>query len=356
MDIKVTPVPHDQRKPKPPWDDLGFGRYFTDHAFYVNYESSTGWHNARIERYGAISLDPAALVLHYGQEIFEGLKAYWGKDDKVRLFRPDKNIERLNNSAERMCMPTVDPEFALRAIKELVKLERDWIPRKVGESLYIRPTMIATEAALGVKVSDKYLFYVILSPVAAYYAEGFSPIKIYVEDKYVRSAPGLVGAAKTSGNYAASLLAAKKAKDRGFTQVLWLDARERKWVEEVGTMNQFFVIGDEVVTSPLTGSILPGVTRLSVIEILREWGYKVNERMISIDEVIEAAKTGDLKEAFGTGTAAIISPVGSLTFKDQEYVINDFQIGDLSQKLYDEILAIQYGMKEDARGWTVLVA
>ncbi|MHA1732416.1 MAG: branched-chain amino acid aminotransferase [Promethearchaeota archaeon] len=355
MDIEIIPVPPGELKPKPPWDNLGFGQYFTDHAFYMNYEEGMGWHNARIEKYQAIHLDPAALVLHYGQEIFEGLKAYYGKDGKIRLFRPEMNFKRMNASAERMVMATVEIEFVIEALRELVKIEKSWIPRELGTSLYIRPTMIATEAALGVKPSSKFLFYIILCPVAAYYSEGFSPIKIYVEDQFVRSAPGLVGSAKTSGNYAASLYAAKKAKERGFTQVLWLDARERKWVEEVGTMNQFFVIDDEVVTSPLTGSILPGVTRDSVLHILKDWGYNANERMIAIDEVIEAAKSGALKEAFGTGTAAIISPVGSLTYEGAEYVINDFKIGELSQKLYDEILNIQYGGKEDPYGWTQVV-
>lgn len=355
MDFKVIPVPQEELKPKPDWNDLGFGRYFTDYMFAMNWEDGMGWHDARIEQYQAFRLDPAALVLHYGQEIFEGLKAYYGQDKKIRLFRPEKNFERMNTSAERMVMAQVDIDFVLKALKELIQLDKYWIPKEIGTSLYIRPTMIATEAALGVKASSKYLFYIILCPVAAYYAEGFAPIKIYVESEYVRSAPGLVGAAKTSGNYAASLFAAKKAKEKGFTQVLWLDARERKWVEEVGTMNQFFVIGDEVVTSPLTGSILPGVTRDSVLHILKDWGYNVNERMIAIDEVIDAAKSGALKEAFGTGTAAIISPVGSLTYKGQEYKINNFEIGELSQKLYDEILAIQYGGKEDPYGWTQII-
>lgn len=357
MDIKTIAVAPDDLKQKPTSDsELGFGELFTDYAFYMNYTEGEGWHDARIAKYQPIVLEPAALVLHYGQEIFEGLKAYWGVDDKVRLFRPEMNLKRMNNSAERMCMPKLDVERTLEAIEKLVTLEKAWIPHTVGTSLYIRPTMIATEPRLGVKVSANYLFFVILSPVGAYYPEGFSPTKIFVESEYVRSVPGSVGFAKTSGNYAASLLAAKKAKAKGFSQVLWLDAKEHKYVEEIGTSNVMFYIDDEVVTSPLTGSILPGITRDSVIHILQEWGVPVKERMITIDEVWEAAQSGALKEVFATGTAAIISPVGLLHYQGEDKEINGMQVGELSQKLYDELLGVQYGKKDDPYGWTRVIA
>ncbi len=352
MEIKITKATPDQLKAKPQDESkLGFGSIFTDHMFLMDYEASKGWHNPRIEPYGNLTLDPAAMGLHYGQEIFEGLKAYRGKDNGIYLFRARDNYIRMNRSAERLCMPELDVDFVLEATKQLILLDQDWVPRTEGTSLYIRPTMLATEPHLGVRPSNEYLFYVIIGPVGAYYKEGLNPVKIYVEDFYVRAAVGGTGEAKTAGNYAASLLAAEKAKEKGFTQVLWLDAAEHKYVEEVGTMNMFFVIDDEVITAPLNGSILPGITRDSVIQIVKSWGMKFSERSLSIDEVIEAAKTGRLQEAFGTGTAAVISPVGQITYKDQDFIIAGGKMGELSQKLYNEIVSIQYGEKEDPFGW-----
>lgn len=353
MNLTITKVDESTINKLPPSDmDLGFGRYFTDHMFLYDYSPAKGWHDPRIVPYGNLPLSPAAMVLHYGQEAFEGLKAYHGVDHGIRLFRHGKNLERLNNSARRLCMPAFDADEITDALKQLVLLERDFIPRTEGCSLYIRPNYLAMDPFLGVRPSDNYLFNIILSPVAAYYPEGFNPVSIYVSDNYVRAVEGGVGEAKTAGNYAASLAAQAEAKDKGFTQVLWLDGKERRYVEEVGTMNIFFLIGDEVITSPLTGSILPGVTRDSVLHILRAWGHKVSERLLSIDEVTAAAESGALKEVFGTGTAAIISPVASLCYKDQNYAVADGQTGALSQKLYDHIVAIQYGKEEDPYGWT----
>jgi branched-chain amino acid aminotransferase len=358
LDIKITKATHLKEKPKDE-SKLGFGKIFTDHMFTMKYDKKKGgWYEAAIIPYSNIELDPAACGLHYGQLIFEGLKCYNGKKG-LNLFRPMKNLERMDNSAKRMCMAPLDKEIILKGMKELIKLDREWVPKSPGTSLYIRPTMIATEPFLGVHPSEQYLFYIILCPVGAYYASGFAPIKIMVEDKYVRAAPGGVGDAKVAGNYAASLKSAEEAQAKGFTQVLWLDARERKYIEEVGTMNMMFVFKNgneiEVVTSPLTGSILPGVTRDSVLQLLKHWGYKATERMISIDEVIEKSKNGELVEAFGTGTAAVITPVGSLTYKDKDYVINDFKIGSLTQKLYDELTAIQYCQKDDPLGWIEMI-
>lgn len=346
----------DDRKPKPvDHGTLGFGRILSDHMFLMNYDEGQGWHSPRIKAYGPISLDPAALVLHYGQEVFEGLKAYISADGCVHMFRPSANIQRMNNSCKRLCIPELPQERVLEYMYELVRVERDWIPNSSGTSMYVRPTVIATDPFLGVAVGQQYLFYIIVGPVGAYYPEGFNPIKIYVEEKYVRAVAGGVGHVKTSGNYAASLLAAQEAHAKGFTQVLWLDACERKYVEEVGTMNIFFVIGDEVITPPLGGSILPGVTRDSVIQVCKHWGLNINERRISIDEVIEAQKSGQLKECFGTGTAAVISPVGSIHYTGQDYTVADGQTGELSQKLYDEITGIQLGAKPDPFGWVVEV-
>lgn len=350
--IRISSANEGQRRPKPKDENnLVFGKHFSDHMFLMNYDINKGWHEARIVPYGDLNLDPAAMVLHYGQGIFEGLKAYRCADGTIQLFRPDKNFERFNRSAKRMCMPEISPEFQLHALKTLIKVDSDWVPKSRGTSLYIRPTMIATEPALGVRPSHQYVYYIITCPVGAYYAEGFNPVKIYVTDKYVRAVRGGVGEAKTMANYAASLYAAEVAKKQGFTQVLWLDAVERRYVEEVGTMNIFFRIGDELVTPPLTGSILPGVTRDSVIHIARHWGIKVSERPITIDEVIETAKSGEMKECFGTGTAAVISPVGEIFYRDRGYVVNNGQVGEWSKKFYDEIMGIQYGEKEDIFGW-----
>ena len=352
MKIKITKADTNQLKPKPLDESkLGFGDILTDYMFLMDFESQKGWFNPRIEPYGDISIDPAAMAIHYGQEIFEGLKAYYGKDGGIYLFRAEENFKRLNRSASRLCMPDVDIGLSMEGMKQLILLEKEWVPKSHGTSLYIRPTMLATEPHLGVRPANAYLFFIIIGPVGAYYKEGLNPVKIYVEDFYVRAARGGIGEAKTAGNYAASLLAAEKAKKMGYTQVLWLDAVERKYVEEVGTMNMFFVIDDEVITAPLTGSILPGITRDSVIQIVKDWGMKVSERSLSIDEVIEAARNGRLKEAFGTGTAAVISPVGEITYKGADYTVAGGKMGELSHKLYDEIVALQYGEKADPHGW-----
>ncbi len=314
-----------------------------------------GWYDAKIAPYGPISLDPAAIVLHYGQEVFEGLKAYRWTNGDIYLFRPMKNLERMSASAERLVMQPFDKAFVLEAMKELVKVEKNWIPKSPGTSLYIRPTYIGTEGILGVHPSSEYLYYIILSPVGPYYATGFNPVKILVEEKYVRAAPGGVGFTKAGGNYASSLLAAKIAHDKGYTQVLWLDAAQHKYVEEVGTMNQFFVINDKILTSPLTGSILPGVTRDSILIMAKDYGYKVEEKQLSIDEVITASENGTLTEAFGTGTAAVVTPVGELCYKDKCMVINKGKVGKITQRLYDDLVAIQSGTKPDKYNWLVKV-
>jgi len=353
MDIPITKVDENNCRPIPEDESkLGFGQHFSDHMFMMEYNPDEGWHSPRIEPLHDLSLSPAAMVLHYGQEAFEGLKAYRCDDGGVRLFRYRKNFERLNASCERLCMPTLDIDLVSQAMKKLVLLDRKWIPKTEGCALYIRPNIIATDPFLGVRPSNTYLFYIVVGPVGAYYPEGFNPVSIYVSDKYVRAVEGGVGYAKTAGNYAASLLAQREAAEAGYTQVLWLDAKERRYVEEVGTMNIFFKIGDEIITAPLAGSILPGVTRDSVIEILRDWGMNIVERPLGIDEVVAAQQEGALKEVFGSGTAAIVSPVGEICYKDQVYKIGDGQTGALSQKLYDTILDIQYGKAEDKFGWT----
>jgi branched-chain amino acid aminotransferase len=351
MELHLEKITEKEAKPKPDQNALGFGRHFTDHMLVIPYTEGRGWHDATIQPYRNFSLDPAAMVLHYGQAIFEGMKAYRGKDNGIYLFRPATNIERMNTSAARLCMPQLPVDEVLAALKELLRLDQDWIPTAKGATLYIRPTMIATEAALGVRPAKEYLFFVIMSPVGAYYPEGFNPVKIYVTDKYVRAVPGGIGHIKAAGNYAASIMAAVEAQQGGFTQVLWLDAVERRYIEEVGTMNIFFAIGDEIITPPLGGSILPGVTRDSVIQMARGWGLTVVERRISIDEVLAAQENGTLKEIFGTGTAAVISPVGSLHYQGRDCLINNGKTGELSQKLFDELQAIQYGAKEDPYGW-----
>ena len=343
------------RKPKLKDSELGFGTVFTDHMFLADFQEEKGWYDPRIEPYGPFSLDPAAAVFHYAQAIFDGLKAFRGVDGRVRLFRPHRHVERLNSSARRLCIPPLDPDLALRSLVELVGLERDWVPSSVGTALYVRPTIIATEAFLGVRPAKSYLYYVILSPVGAYYPEGMNPVKILVADEYVRAVKGGVGAAKTGGNYAASLLAAEEAHHAGFTQVLWLDGVHRRYIEEVGTMNIMLRLGDEVVTPPLTGTILPGVTRDSALTLLREWGLSVSERPIGIDEVIGGARSGALREVWGTGTAAVISPVGELAYRGQRIVINGGRIGELTQRLYQAIVDIQYARVADTRGWTVEV-
>ena len=357
MEIKVTQVAPEKMKAKPVDESkLGFGKIFTDHFFTMKYQDEKGWHDAAVEPYRLLSLDPAAMCLHYGQEIFEGMKAYRGGDDSIYLFRPEENFKRLNVSAERLCMPEVDIDFVMEALKELVLLEKDWIPRGRGTSLYIRPVMIATEVSLGVHSADEYLFYIIVGPVGAYYPQGFSPTKIYVSYEHVRAVRGGIGYCKAAGNYAASLYASKLAGERGYTQVLWLDSLERKYVEEVGTSNAFFVIGEELITPPLSGSILPGVTRESVIQIARSLGINVSERQLSMDEITAASADGSLKEVFASGTAAIVSPVGQIYYKEKEYIINDGETGPLTERLYNEILQIQYGEKDDPFGWRIKIS
>lgn len=330
---------------------LVFGKTFSDHMFMMDYQAGEGWRDPRIVPYQNLQMDPAAMVLHYGQGIFEGLKAYRSNDGRILLFRPEKNCERFNRSAHRMCMPSIDPALHLEALEALLRLDVDWIPHSVGSSLYIRPTMIASEAALGVRPAKEYIYFLITGPVAAYYAEGFNPVKIYVSKEFVRTVRGGVGEAKTMANYAASLYAAEVAKRKGFTQVLWLDGVEQRYVEEVGTMNIFFRIHDELVTPALTGSILPGVTRDSVIQLARHWGIPVTERTITIDEVVEKIQAGTMKEIFGTGTAAVISPVGEINYRGENFQVHDGGVGEWSQQFYDEIIGIQYGEKADPFGW-----
>jgi branched-chain amino acid aminotransferase len=356
MKIKVIKASPKKRKAKPKDESkLGFGQIFTDHFFNMKYKEGKGWHDAVIEPYRPLNLDPTAMCLHYAQEIFEGLKAYRGRDGSIFLFRPTENIKRMNSSAERLCMPSIDEAIFLDALKKLVVLEKNWIPRGAGTSLYIRPTMIATEPALGVHPANEYLFFIVVGPVGAYYPQGFSPTKIFVSEEYVRAALGGTGFTKAAGNYAASLYASRIATNMGYTQVLWLDAKEKKYVEEVGTSNIFFLIGNELITPALTGTILPGITRNSVIQLARHFGIKVLERQLSIDEVITASKKGTLKEAFASGTAAIVSPVGQIYFRGKEYLINGGKTGPLAEKLYNEILQIQYGLKEDEFGWRVKI-
>jgi branched-chain amino acid aminotransferase len=354
MKIKTTLSPAKGLKEKPT-DVLKvpFGTVFTDHMFSMQY-SLGEWHDAEIHPFANLSLSPAALCLHYGQGVFEGMKAY-RRGPRTLLFRPERNFERLNKSANRMVMPNVDPVFALDVLKELLRVEQSWIPEAAGSSLYIRPTMIATQAKLGVKPSDEYLFYIILSPVGPYFKEGFSPVRIYLSTEYVRAVRGGVGVAKTMGNYAASLFAGTKAVEVGYSQVLWLDALERKYLEEVGTMNIFVKFDDELATPPLTGTILDGVTRNSVLTLAKDMGLKVNERQISIDEVIEGISTGKVVEMFGCGTAAIIAPVGSLWYNNKPYTVSNGKTGSLTQHFFDELTGIQSGEREDPYGWVVEV-
>ena len=344
--------------PKPipgPENPLTFGTIFTDHMFIMDYSDDKGWYDPRIVPYAPISLYPSAMVFHYGQEMFEGLKAYKAEDGRTLLFRPDKNIERANNTNERICIPTIPAEDFLQAIKAVVKMDEAWIPTKPGTSLYIRPFIIATDPFLGVRPSHTYQFIIILSPVGAYYPEGLNPVKIWIEDEYVRAVRGGLGEAKAGANYVASLKAQVKAHDAGYSQVLWLDGVERKYIEEVGAMNIFFKINGKVVTPMLNGSILPGVTRRSCIELCKEWGYSVEERKISAEELFNAALDGSLEEVWGTGTAAVISPVGHLRQGDTDVEINGGGIGELSQRLYDTITGIQLGKIEGPKGWVVEV-
>jgi len=352
MEIDLDLLPPEQRKAKPaPDDDLPFGDIYTDHMLMVDYKEGQGWFNARIVPFADICLSPAAITIHYAQSLFEGMKCYRRQDNGLQLFRPRDNFTRLNQTAERMCMPQIDRDFALASLKKLLDIEQDWVPSSQGSSLYVRPTMMATEPHLGVRPGNEYLYFVILSPVGAYYKTGFNPVKILVSDKYSRAARGGVGHVKAAGNYAASLYAAREAQAQGFTQILWLDATEHKYVEELGTSNMFFLFEDTVVTPELSGSILPGITRLTVLDLAREWGMKVEERAVSIDEVMTQAKQGKLTEAFASGTAVVISPVSEIHYKEAHVQIGDGQTGPLARKLFDEITGIQYGTKPDTHGW-----
>lgn len=342
-------------KQKPSDDQLAFGKVMTDHMFLMNYEDGKGWFNPRIEPYGPLALDPATSVLHYGQAIFDGLKAFRGEDGRIRLFRAQRHAERLNRSARLMCMPELPVDVIRQSFDALVGLDADWVPRKAGTSLYLRPTVIATDVMLGVHPAQSYLYFLILSPVGSYYKEGVKPVRILASDTHVRAVRGGTGEAKTAANYAQSLAGQRDAAAAGYTQVLYLDGVHRKYLDEVGTMNIMVRIGDEVITPPLAGTILDGVTRASTIQLMRDWGIKVSERPITIDEVMEAGRNGTLREMWGTGTAAVVSPVGTLGYKGEDILINGGQTGELTQKLYDAIVGIQYGRSNDPHGWTSIV-
>ena len=342
-------------KPKPDPKTLVFGKTFTDHMFLMNYETGKGWHNGRIVPYAPLCLEPSAMVFHYAQEVFEGMKAYRSPEGGVQLFRPMDNVRRMNESCERMCIPKLPEETALEGIKALVRLERDWVPSESGTSLYIRPFIIATDPSVGVHASHTYLFCVICCPVGAYYKEGLNPVRIYVENEDVRAVKGGTGYTKCGGNYAASIRASARAEEQGYAQVLWLDGVHRKYIEEVGSMNVMFKLDGEVVTPELTGSVLPGITPRSCLELLRDWGITVHERLISAEELFAAAQAGRLEEAWGTGTAAVVSPIGEMGWKDLHVNISGGEIGGLTQKLYDTLTGIQWGTLEDPYGWTVRV-
>ena len=354
MDLQILPVSN----PKQPIADesrLVFGKQFTDRMFVMEYHTGQGWHSARIQPYAPFTLDPAAMVLHYSQEIFEGLKAFRRPDGQIAMFRPADNVARFNRSARRMCMPEVDEAFFMDAMLQLIRLEANWVPHNEGTSLYIRPTMIATEPMLGVRPADQYLCYIILSPVGAYYKGGIAPVKIWISDFYVRAADGGTGEAKTGGNYAASLYAATQAAKEGYDQVLWLDAKEKRFVEEVGSMNMLFLYDGKIITSPLHGTVLDGITRRSALALLKDMGYEIEERALSVDEVMEGARSGRLEEAFGTGTAVVISPVGSFCYKDECVQLGDGSPGKLTMKLYNSLTGIQYGRQPDTHNWITLL-
>lgn len=349
MEIKVLRTLHPKDKPNS--SALGFGKVFTDHMFIMDWSSDIGWHDARIVPFANLSIHPASTVLHYGSEIFEGLKAYRRADGEVQMFRPIENVRRLNNSAERLCLPQIPEEDALQILDTFVSIEKDWTPDKEGTSLYLRPFMFGNDESLGVHAVHHAKFVIIASPVGSYYKEGISPVKIMIEDRDVRAVRGGTGYAKCGGNYAASNRAGEHAEQLGYSQVLWLDGVERKYIEEVGAMNVMFKIDDEIVTPMLTGSILPGITRKSCIEILKDEGYKVSERLLSVDELLSALEEGRLKEAWGCGTAAVVSPIGELCYKDKKFTVNNGVIGDVTQHLYDTLTGIQWGKREDKHGW-----
>ncbi len=354
MQINITKT--NTPKQKPDENNLGFGSIYTDHMFIMPYDEGKGWHSPQIVPYAPFSIDPAAMVLHYAQECFEGMKAYRTADGSVQLFRPQRNAERMARTHERMCIPRIDEEMFVEAVKKLVDVERAWVPSADGTSLYIRPCTIAIEPQLGVKPSAHYMFFIICSPSGAYYAEGLNPVKIYVEDTFTRAAPGGMGAVKCGGNYAASLYGQQKAHELGYSQVLWLDSTERRYIEEVGSMNCFFVVDNVVYTAPLTdGTVLPGITRASCIELMQDWGYTVKEEKIAIEDMIKATKNGSLQEVFGTGTAAVISPVGELRYKQEVLNINGGEIGSLTSRLYNTLTGIQWGRIPDQKHWIVRV-
>ncbi len=354
--MKKTLLSEDKLKPL--YDDpmkLDFGSVFTDYMFVMKYKEDKGWYDAEIKPYDNISLDPSAIVFHYGQEVFEGQKAYLSPDDEILMFRPCENAKRMNRSLERMCMPQIPEDIYIKAEEELLKLEKRWIPRIKGSALYIRPTVIGTEPGLGVRPAKEFLFFIILSPVGPYYKEGFNPIGLWACEDYTRAVVGGTGEAKTGGNYAGSLKAILEAKKMGYSQVLWLDAIEHKYVEEVGAMNMFFVINNKLVTAPLKGSILPGITRKSIIEMAYDIGIGVEERPVSMDEIVKGVEDGSLQEAFGAGTAAVISPVGKIFYRGKEYVINNNKTGKWAQKIFEVLTSIQYGESEDKYNWVYKV-
>lgn len=353
MEIKIIKTQNPKVKPDP--STLKFGVEFTDHMFIMDYTAGEGWHDARIVEFGNIPMHPASTALHYGAEIFEGLKAYRRPDGEVQLFRPMENIRRMNSSADRMCLPLLDENDALEALTTFVELEKDWVPSAPATSLYLRPFMIGNDEHLGVHAVKHATFYIIASPVGSYYKEGINPVKIMIESEDVRAVKGGTGYTKCGGNYAASTRAGQRAEEQGYSQVLWLDGVERKYIEEVGAMNVMFKINGEIVTPALTGSILPGITRKSCLEVLKSEGYNANERLLSVDELIEACENGTLEEAWGCGTAAVVSPIGELAYKGKKYTVNGGKIGEVTQHLYDTLTAIQWGIKEDTFGWTLKI-
>lgn len=352
MEIRFEKADHLKEKPT---GTLGFGKYYTDYMFVADWDAGQGWHDSRITPYAPIMMDPATMVLHYAQETFEGLKAYKTDDGRVLMFRPEMNARRFINSNKRLSMATLPEEDFVQACESLVRVEKDWIPTGDGESLYIRPYMFATEKAVGVHPSRSYKFIIICSPVGAYYPEGVSPVKIYIEDEYTRATVGGTGFTKCGGNYAGSLKAQEKAEELGYTQVLWLDGVHRQYVEEVGSMNVMFKIDGKIITAPAGETVLPGVTRDSMIQLLKSWGYEVIEKHLDVNELMEAGKNGKLEEAWGTGTAAVISPIGELYYKGEKVTINGFKTGELTHKLYDTLTGIQWGRLEDKFHWTVEV-
>ncbi len=352
MEFAIHPVPQEERRPKPRQEEpLGFGQYFSDHMFTMNWTATRGWHDPMVRRYEPFHLDPSSLVFHYGQSILEGLKAYRAPVGSINLFRPRENARRFNQSAARLALPEVDQDVFLAAIESLLRLDREWIPQAPGTSLYIRPTLIATEPCLGVRAADEALFFIIAGPVGAYYPEGLDPVRISVCRKYSRASPGGLGAAKASGNYAASLLAAREAAEAGYTQVLWLDALQGRYVEEVGAMNILCKIGGEVLSPPFGDTILAGITPDSAMTLLRDWGIPVTQRPIAIDEVLAAQTDGSLEEVFGAGTAAVIAPVGLLEYQGRDYTVADGRAGPLARRLFSALTGIQYGLEPDPHDW-----